>query len=329
MPGIAAPRGTHDLLPDAAPAWLWLHDVHARVAGAFGYQLIDTPIFEHAELIERGVGTGTDVVDKETYTFKDRGDRLVTLRPEGTAGVLRAVLTANLVQEVRPVRVHYAGPMFRYDRPQRGRQRQFAQVGVECIGEASAHLDAEVIEMGWRFIEELGVTGVSLQVNSLGDGDDRRRYREALIAYYEPHAGRLCDDCRTRLRTNPLRLLDCKRDADLVADAPRMTDSLGPASRAWFQQVVDDLGAAGIPFTHNPRLVRVLDFPATPGIGYAIGVERLLLAAGDGGRVPPPQPACDAVAASLEPQQAQAAAGVARTLRSAGVRTVLDVSDRK
>ncbi|HZS15055.1 MAG TPA: histidine--tRNA ligase [Candidatus Dormibacteraeota bacterium] len=364
MPGIAAPRGTHDLLPDAAPAWLWLHDVHARVAGAFGYQLIDTPIFEHAELIERGVGTGTDVVDKETYTFKDRGDRLVTLRPEGTAGVLRAVLTANLVQEVRPVRVHYAGPMFRYDRPQRGRQRQFAQVGVECIGEASAHLDAEVIEMGWRFIEELGVTGVSLQVNSLGDGDDRRRYREALIAYYEPHAGRLCDDCRTRLRTNPLRLLDCKRDADLVADAPRMTDSLGPASRAWFQQVVDDLGAAGIPFTHNPRLVRGLDyymhtsfeywheslkgaqnalggggrydglaevlgFPATPGIGYAMGVERLLLAAGDGGRVPPPQPACDAVAASLEPQQAQAAAGVARTLRSAGVRTVLDVSDRK
>jgi|SRR5579884_152879 len=364
MPGIAAPRGTHDLLPDAAPAWLWLHDVHARVAGAFGYQLIDTPIFEHAELIERGVGTGTDVVDKETYTFKDRGDRLVTLRPEGTAGVLRAVLTANLVQEVRPVRVHYAGPMFRYDRPQRGRQRQFAQVGVECIGEASAHLDAEVIEMGWRFIEELGVTGVSLQVNSLGDGDDRRRYREALIAYYEPHAGRLCDDCRTRLRTNPLRLLDCKRDADLVADAPRMTDSLGPASRAWFQQVVDDLGAAGIPFTHNPRLVRGLDyymhtsfeywheslkgaqnalggggrydglaevlgFPATPGIGYAMGVERLLLAAGDGGRVPPPQPACDAVAASLEPEQAQAAAGVARTLRNAGVRTVLDVSDRK
>jgi histidyl-tRNA synthetase len=364
MPGIAAPRGTRDLLPDAAPAWEWLHDVHARVAGSFGYQLVDTPIFEHAELIERGVGTGTDVVDKETYTFEDRGGRLITLRPEGTAGVLRAVLGANLTQELRPVRVRYGGPMFRYDRPQAGRYRQFAQVGVECIGERSAHLDAEVIELGWRFLEALGIEGVSLQVNSLGDGEDRERYRAALIAYYEPLEDQLDDDCRRRLRVNPLRLLDCKRDAALAVQAPRITDSLSEESRAYFATVLDDLAAAGIPAEQNPRLVRGLDyyahtsfefwhsslkgaqnalggggrydglaevlgFPATPGIGYAFGVERLLITAAEYGRSPGAEPACDAVAASVEPSQAQAAAAAARTLRAAGVRTVLDVSDRK
>jgi len=364
MPGIAAPRGTRDLLPAAVPAWEWLHDVHARVTGSFGYQLVDTPIFEHAELIERGVGTGTDVVDKETYTFTDRGGRLITLRPEGTAGVLRAVLTANLVQEIRPVRVRYAGPMFRYDRPQAGRFRQFAQVGVECIGERSPHLDAEVMEMGWRFIAALGVSGVALQVNSLGDLDDRQRYRAALIAYYEPLQDQLCDDCRVRLHVNPLRLLDCKRDQRFVAAAPVITDSLSPESRAYFDTVLDDLRAAAIPFEPNPRLVRGLDYymhtsfefwheslkgaqnalggggrydglaevlgyPATPGIGYAMGTERLLIAASDAGSAPGAEPACDAVVAAVEPPQAQAAAAAARTLRAAGVRAVLDVSDRK
>jgi histidyl-tRNA synthetase len=364
VPGIAAPRGTRDLLPDASPAWEWLHDVHARVAESFGYQLVDTPIFEHAELIERGVGTGTDVVEKETYTFTDRGGRSITLRPEGTAGVLRAVLSANLTQEIRPVRVRYAGPMFRYDRPQAGRYRQFFQVGVESIGERSPHLDAEVIELGWRFLRELGIEGVSLQVNSLGDSEDRQRYREALVAYYEPHYERLCDDCKRRLRSNPLRLLDCKRDADLAAGAPRITESLSDESRAYFETVLDDLAAADIPTEPNPRLVRGLDyymhtsfefwhsslkgaqnalggggrydglaevlgFPPTPGIGYAFGVERLLITAADYGKVPPPRPVCDAVAVSLESAQAQQAAAAARSLRAAGIRTILDVSDRK
>ncbi len=364
MPGIAAPRGTRDLLPDAAPAWEWLHGVHRRVAESFGYQLVETPVFEHTELIERGVGTGTDVVDKEMYTFEDRGGRSLTLRPEGTAGVLRAVLAANLVQEVRPLRVRYQGPMFRYDRPQAGRYRQFFQVGVECIGERSPHLDAEVIELGWQFLQGLGLSRVSLQVNSLGDLADRQRYREALVGYYEPHYQRLCEDCKRRLRINPLRLLDCKRDADLVADAPRITDSLSEESRAYFEAVVADIEAAGIPFERNPRLVRGLDyyahtsfefwhsslkgaqnalggggrydglaevlgFPATPGIGYAFGVERLLIIAAEEGSAPGPQPACDAVVASVEADQVQVAAACARSLRAAGVRTVLDVSDRK
>jgi histidyl-tRNA synthetase len=364
MPGIPAPRGTRDLLPDASPAWEWLHDRHRKVAESFGYQLVDTPIFEHTELIERGVGTGTDVVDKETYTFVDRGGRSITLRPEGTAGVLRAVLNANLTQDVRPVRVRYQGPMFRYDRPQAGRFRQFFQVGVECIGERSPHLDAEVVEIGWRFLEELGIRGVSLQLNSLGDSDDRGRYREALVAYYEPHYDELCDDCKRRLRINPLRLLDCKRDSGLVADAPRITDSLSAESAAYFATVLTDVEAAGIPAERNPRLVRGLDyyahtsfefwhsslqgaqnalggggrydglaevlgFPPTPGIGYAFGVERLLAVAAEMGSFPAATAACDAVACSLSAEQALDAAAAARALRSAGVRTVLDTSDRK
>ena len=364
MPGIAAPRGTRDLLPDASAAWEWLHETHARVAASFGYQLVDTPIFEHTELIERGVGTGTDVVDKETYSFEDRGGRSLTLRPEGTAGVLRAVLAANLLQELRPVRVHYRGPMFRYDRPQKGRYRQFFQVGVECIGERSPHLDAEVIEMGWRFLAALGIAGVSLQVNSLGDQEDRQRYRQMLVDYYEPHYDRLCDDCKRRLRVNPLRLLDCKHDSDLAAAAPQVTAALSAESADYFQAVRDDLAAAGIPAEHNPRLVRgldyyahtsfefwhsslqgaqnalggggrydglaeVLDFPATPGIGYAFGVERLLIIAGESGAIPPAPAVCDAVVVSVDAAQVTAAAAAARRLRDSGVRTVLDTSDRK
>jgi histidyl-tRNA synthetase len=304
------------------------------------------------------------VVEKEMYTFTDRGGRSLTLRPEGTAGVLRAVMAGNVLEETRPVRVHYAGPMFRYDRPQKGRYRQFHQVGIECIGERDASLDVEVIEMGWRFITALGLTYVALQVNSLGDLEDRRRFREALLAYYRPLADRLCDDCRRRLEVNPLRLLDCKRDAGLAAGAPLITDSLSGASTDYFAEVLSGLQAAGIALSHNPRLVRGLDyyahtafeywhgslqgaqnalggggrydglaeelgFPSTPGIGYALGVERLLLVAGQSGTVPPAPPACDAVVCSVAPAQGQIAAGLARQLRDDGLRVVLDILDRK
>jgi histidyl-tRNA synthetase len=364
MPAIAAPRGTRDLLPPAAPAWEWLHDVHRQVAESFGYQLIDTPVFEHTELIERGVGAGTDVVDKEMFTFSDRGGRSLTLRPEGTAGVVRAVMSARLTQDIRPLRLRYAGPMFRGERPQANRYRQFFQVGVECLGERSPHLDAEVIEMGWRFVAALGIDGVLLQVNSLGDIEDRRRYRQELIDYYEPHYDELCDDCKRRLRINPLRLLDCKRDEGLAAAAPRILDSLSEESRAYFAAVRADLEAAGIAVEVNPRLVRGLDYyahtafefwhtslqgaqnalggggrydglaevlgyPPEPGVGYAFGVERLLAVAAEYGHVPPAQASCDAVVLSVESAQAVAAAAAARMLRDTGVRTVLDASDRK
>ncbi|MHB8718086.1 MAG: histidine--tRNA ligase [Candidatus Dormibacteria bacterium] len=330
MAEIARPRGTHDLLPDDVPAWRWLHGLHAAAAERHGYQLIDTPIFEATDLFARGVGDATDIVDKEMYTFSDRGGRSVTLRPEGTAPVVRAVLGARLEQRHRPVRVHYAMPMFRYDRPQAGRQRQFAQVGVECIGAADPSYDAEVIEVASTFMRDLQIEGVDLQLNSLGDRADRQRYRDALVAYYTPLRESLCDDCRRRLETNPLRLLDCKRDAAHVASAPLIDDHLSDTSAAFFAAVTAQLDAAGIAYTHNQRLVRGLDyyahtafefwhtslrgaqnalggggrydglaeqlgFAATPGVGYALGVERLLSVAAAQGVAPGPQAAAPVV----------------------------------
>ena len=362
MNPIAPPRGTKDLLPDESPAWRWLHEAHAAVAGRHGYQLIDTPMFESTELFARGVGSGTDIVDKEMYTFTDRGGRSLTLRPEGTAPVLRAVLGAHLEQARRPVRVHYAMPMFRYDRPQAGRYRQFAQVGIECIGDRDASYDAEVIEIAWWFMKELRIEGVELQLNSLGDPEDRLRYREALVAYYTPLRALLDDDCKRRLDVNPLRLLDCKRDAQYVNGAPLLGDHLSAASREYFSEVVAQLDSAEIPYTRNQRLVRGLDYyahtafefwhtslagaqnalggggrydglaeeigyAATPGVGYALGVERLLRIAADQQVAPRSQPpaqvvVCTAVAASgAEAQQ------LARELRQRTT-VITDVSGR-
>jgi histidyl-tRNA synthetase len=364
MPEIAAPRGTRDILPDEFAARRWLLETHRNVVESFGYRPIETPVIESTELFSRGVGNDTDVVEKQMFTFQDRGARSLTLRPEGTAGVLRAVLSAHLDQEVRPVRVHYAGPFFRAERPQAGRQHQFTQVGVECIGERSPELDAEIIEIAWRLFEALGITGVQLQVNSLGSPEDRVRYRAALVAYYTPLEASLDDDCRRRLHTNPLRLLDCKRDAALVERAPVIWDSLGSASRAHLTAVLRDLEAAGIDAVRNDRVVRGLDyysdtvfefwhdllqgaqsslggggrydglaellgFPATPATGYALGVERILILARALGTVPAPEPAADVLVCSVEPGQSEAAAEMARLLRGSGSPTVLDVAERR
>jgi histidyl-tRNA synthetase len=364
MPEIAAPKGTRDILPDEFVARRWLLDAHRQVAESFGYRPIETPIIEATELFRRGVGTDTDIVEKQMFTFEDRGGRSLTLRPEGTAGTLRAVLGAHLDQEVRPVRVHYAGPFFRAERPQAGRQHQFTQIGIESIGEGSPALDAEILEVARRFFEALGLTGVHLQVNSLGSPEDRARYRAALIEYYTPLETSLCDDCRRRLHTNPLRLLDCKRDAGLVEGAPLLWDSLGRPSRDHFTAVLRHLEAAGIDAIRNHRLVRGLDyysdtvfefwhdtlqgaqsslggggrydglaellgFPATAATGYALGVERILMVARALGTVPGTEPAAEVLVCSVEPDQAEAAAGMARLLRTVGARTVLDVADRR
>jgi len=364
MAEIAAPRGTRDILPAEATAWNWLTETHRRVAESFGYRPIETPIFESAELFMRGVGAETDIVEKQMFTFQDRGGRSLALRPESTAGVVRAVVGARLDQERRPVRVHYQGPMFRAENPQRGRQRQFTQVGVETIGERSPELDAEVIEIAWRYFEALGLTGVHLQVNTLGDAEDRHIYREALVKYYTPFRDRLCDDCKRRLDINPLRLLDCKKDADLVADAPIIWDLLDAGSKAYFTSVLASLEAAGVEATVNYRIVRGLDYyadtvfefwhdslhgaqnslggggrydglaealslPATPGTGYALGLERILLVANELGVAPAPEPDCDVIVLSVETPQTHRAAELARTLRAAGPRVVLDVSERR
>jgi histidyl-tRNA synthetase len=364
MPSIPRPKGTHDILPAESHAWDWLLRAHEDAATRFGYRRADTPVFEQTELFERGVGTGTDVVDKEMFTFPDRGGRSLTLRPEGTAGMLRAVLDASLTQEVRPVRVHYAGPMFRYDAPQAGRYHQFHQVGVECIGERNPNLDAEVIELGIRFLEDLGIEGISLQVNTLGTPDERVRFRAALVGYYEPLRDQLCADCRRRLHVNPLRLLDCKKDAGLADGAPRLSDILGIESTAYFDDVLRVLDSARVPYARNHRLVRGLDYYAdttfeiwhtslqgaqnalggggrydglaevlgfkpAAGVGYAMGIERILIVADRLGVTPAPRSAADVVVASLSPAEAVAAAAAARLLRGAGLRAVLDTSDRK
>jgi histidyl-tRNA synthetase len=364
MAPIAALRGTRDILPPESSAWHWLLGTHRRVAEAHGYRYLETPIIEPTELFERGVGAGTDVVEKEMFSFVDRGGRSVTLRPEGTAGVLRAVLSQRLDQETRPVRVHYAGPFFRNERPQAGVQRQFSQLGLECIAERAPDLDVEVIEVAWRLFEALALEGVRLQINSLGDGEDRARYRTALVGYYEPLREQLCDDCKRRLTTNPLRLLDCKRDHRFVEEAPLIWDHLSDASRDYFTAVRAGLDDARIAATVNPRLVRgldyysdtafefwhdtlqgsqnalggggrydglaeVLDFPATPGIGYALGVERILIAARAMGAAPADVPTCDVVVISLGDAARYAAAAAARQLRAAGLRVVSDASDRR
>ena len=364
MPEIAPPRGTRDIVPPDTDAWRWLLDTHRDVAESFGYRAIETPIMESSELFARGVGEQTDIVEKQMFTFEDRGGRSLTLRPEGTAGVVRAVLGGHLDQELRPVRVRYAGPFFRAESPQRGRYRQFAQVGVECIGERSPAIDAEIIEMAWRFFERLRVTGLQLQINTLGDSEDRARYRDALVQYYTPFRDTLCDDCARRLDTNPLRLLDCKRDAQLAEAAPLIWDLLDAGSREFFTSVVELLEDADVVAHINHRIVRGLDyytdtvfeiwheslhgqqnslggggrydglaealgFHTTPGSGYALGVDRTLLVAEQLGIVPPPAPAADVLVCSVETPQQRRAAAVARSLRGDRFRVVLDVSDRR
>jgi histidyl-tRNA synthetase len=363
MKPIAPPRGTRDLLPDEAPAWRWLHNAHTGWAERYGYQLIDTPVFESTELFSRGVGTGTDIVDKEMYTFADRKGRSLTLRPEGTAPVVRAVLGAHLEQRWRPVRVHYAMAMFRGERPQELRQREFHQVGVECIGERDPSYDAEVVELAWRFIADLGIDGVDVQVNSLGDRDDRLRYRQALTEYYQPLRDQLCEDCRRRLDVNPLRLLDCKADAVHVENAPLLSDHLSEESREYFAAVLRHLDEAGVPSTRNQRLVRGLDyyahtafefwhrslegaqnalggggrydglaeelgFPPTPGVGYALGVERLLHVARGQSVAPGPQPAAQLVICTTADSASGRARELATELRHRTT-VIADLSGRK
>jgi histidyl-tRNA synthetase len=366
MSAVSLLRGTRDLLPGEADAFAWVLGVHRTIASLYGYRPIETPIFEATELFARGIGAGTDVVDKEMYTFDDRSTppHSLTLRPENTPAAVRAVLGAHLTQAFRPVRVRYEGPMFRYDKPQHGRYRQFWQVGAECIGDRSPTLDAEVIELAWRFHEALGLTGMLLQINTLGDIEDRIRYRAALVDYYTPLRERLCTDCKRRLNINPLRLLDCKTDAALVARAPRIAASLSSTSAAYFAAVLEALDQASIPYDVNDRLVRGLDyyahttfefwhgslagaqnalggggrydglaevlgFPATPAAGYALGVDRLVILAAEQGVLPATPPAADVLVYPVEPAQVAAASRVARRLREDGIPVVLDAAERR
>ena len=301
-----------DLLPEHTRRWQAVESVARDHFRRAGLQEIRTPLLEVTELFARGIGEATDVVGKEMYTFVDRGERSCTLRPEGTASVVRAALQHGLLSQ-GPQRLWYGGPMFRYERPQAGRQRQFHQIGVEYLGVGSPRSDAEVIALAWALLVDLGVQGLVLEINSLGTLQDRQKYREELVAWLEARSDHLDDDSRKRLHTNPLRILDSKHPAigELLQGAPSLFEALSVESKARFEEVKIDLEALKIPFQFNPRLVRGLDYyghtafeitsdqlgaqatvcgggrydglveqlggPPTPAFGWALGMERLML----------------------------------------------------
>jgi histidyl-tRNA synthetase len=309
---ISAPRGTRDIFPPESARWNKLEADARDVAHRFGYGEIRTPVFEATELFARGVGETTDIVEKEMYTFLDKAERSMTLRPELTAGTVRALLEHKLLAQ-GPQRLYYIGPFFRYERPQKGRYRQAHQFGVECFGVAGAEADAEVIQIAALLIRRYGIGDAELNVNSVGDAVCRPVYRQALLDHFRPHAAELSADSQRRLERNPLRILDSKdpKDAELVASAPSMLDHLCDDCRAHFAALRRYLEALGITYTVNPRIVRGLDYytrtvfefvssalgaqstvcgggrydglvaelggPPTPGVGFGLGLERFLM----------------------------------------------------
>jgi histidyl-tRNA synthetase len=322
MPALQPARGTQDLLPEMARRHRRVSDTARALAELYGFAEIATPIFEFTEVFARPIGEHTDIVAKEMYTFTDRGGEEVTLRPENTAGVVRAVLSNGLTQST-PLKFFYAGPMFRYERPQKGRFRQFHQIGVELLGVAQPQADIEVIALGQRILGALGIADkVVLELNTLGDPESRAAYRDALVAYFSARLSELSEDSRRRLERNPLRILDSKDPGDqrLAAEAPDFSGYLNGASRDFFARVRDGLDALGITYRLNPRLVRGLDYythtafefvtgdlgaqgtvigggrydglvelmggPAMPGVGWAAGIERLAMLIAE----PPPSP---------------------------------------
>ncbi|MGA4322719.1 histidine--tRNA ligase [Ectopseudomonas hydrolytica] len=311
---LQAIRGMNDILPEQTPAWRYLESTLVSLLDGYGYKEIRLPIVEYTELFARGIGEGTDVVDKEMYTFLDRNEESLTLRPEGTAGCVRAVLEHGLAGGGQVQKLWYAGPMFRYEKPQKGRYRQFHQVGVEAFNLPGPDVDAELIVLTWRLWKKLGLAGaVTLQLNSLGSSEARAAYRDALVAYLQERFDQLDEDSQRRLTTNPLRILDSKNEATqaVLVGAPTLGDYLDEESRLHFEGVKARLDAAGIRYQINHKLVRGLDYynrtvfewvtdklgaqgtvcaggrydglvaqlggKATPGVGFAMGVERLVL----------------------------------------------------
>ena len=356
---IQALRGTRDILPEEVNYWQQVETVAKEILTNAAYTEIRPPIFEQTALFERGIGEATDVVSKEMYTFRDRGDRSCTLRPEGTAGVVRAFIEHGLHSQGMQ-RLWYTGPMFRYERPQAGRQRQFHQIGLELLGSPSPVADVETIALATDILETLGLKHLSLQLNSVGNTEDRERYRNALIAYLTPYKDKLDADSQDRLTRNPLRILDSKDEQTqaILQEAPRLVDYLGEESQEHFEQVKTQLTALGIDYTLNSNLVRGLDYythtafeiqsadlgaqatvcgggrydglveqlggKETPAMGWAIGMERLILLLKQLKAVPKPE--LDFYVASRGDRAPTQALILAQELRHQGWRVELDLS---
>lgn len=309
---ITKQKGTYDIYGDLAKKRAYVDDVLASICEKYNYGYIETPVFESSDLFHRGVGESTDMVKKETYDFKDRGDRNLTLRPEGTAGVVRWFIENKLYGNMTdPVKVFYNMKMYRYERPQSGRNREFTQWGFECFGSDDVMSDAEVISLAYNAYRLLGLDDVIIKINSLGDNESRNIYREKLVEYFKPHINNLCEDCQERLKSNPLRILDCKIDAenDILKNAPKTLDYLNEESKSRFEKLKDLLDMMDINYEIDERLVRGLDYynhtvfevvlnnsyalggggrynglvetldgPSTPGVGFAMGYDRTILA---------------------------------------------------
>jgi len=359
-----APRGVTDILPEEQPYWRWIRDTATRVAEAFGFREIQTPVFEYAGVFIRPGAAGTDLVDKEVYRFEDRGGDDLVLRPEGTAAVCRAYLEHGMLNLPQPVRLFYISSFFRYDRPQAGRYRMFYQFGVEVIGDEGPGVDAEVIDLLRSLYDALGLTGYTLQLNSIGDANCRPAYLDKLRAYYADKLDKLCGDCRNRYHVNPLRLLDCKNEPcqPFKADAPKIADNLCEPCAEHFAAVKSMLEGLSIAYNVNPTLVRGLDYYTrtafefepkeegsqsvlggggrydyliehlggrpTPGIGFGAGIERLILNLKRQGLAPPETPRLDAFIAIIDPAAQVRAAVIASELRRAGLGVVTGTAGR-
>jgi histidyl-tRNA synthetase len=348
---LQPPRGTHDLIGEEQRRHAHVVDTARRIAATYGFDEWSTPVFEDTRVFARTLGETSDVVTKEMYSFTDRGGDSITLRPEATAGICRALVTNGLTQSL-PQKVFYTGPMFRYERPQKGRYRQFHQIDIELIGPSEPLADAEVIACGWAILQALGIADDTvLEINTLGDKDSRAAYRAALVGYFTQHQAALSQDSLTRLDRNPLRILDSKDEADrrIVADAPIITDHLTEAAATFYRGVLTWLDRFGVPYRENSRIVRGLDYyghtafefvtsklgaqgtvmgggrydglveemggPPTPAVGLAAGVERLAMLLDQ----PPPAPAPIAVVPIGEAAEA-AALNILQALRSQGIR---------
>ena len=352
------------MLPSDSYKWQHMEQTALAIARDYGFREMRAPVFEHTELFHRSVGETTDVVQKEMYTFEDKGGRSITLRPEGTAGMARVLLEHGLQNEPLPVKVSYITSCYRYEKPQAGRLREFHQFGVECFGAAAPQADAEVIALARTVLNELGVTGVVLHINSIGCPECRAKYHEALRAYFEARRDELCDTCKGRLERNPMRILDCKSPvcSAIAAGAPVMLDYLCDDCRAHFEAVKSCLTEAEIDYTIDPHIVRGLDYytrtvfefvsdalgaqstvcgggrydglidelggPHLPSLGFGMGLERLLLILdAQGGKFPAP-PRCEVYLASMGEKAARRCFAIATRLRDGGVSVECDTVGR-
>ncbi|OLS41579.1 histidine--tRNA ligase [Bacillus sp. MRMR6] len=365
---ISIPRGTQDILPGEVEKWQLIEAKARELCEKYQYQEIRTPIFEHTDLFLRGVGDTTDIVQKEMYTFEDRGGRSITLRPEGTAAVVRSFVEKKMFgYPNQPVKLYYMGPMFRYERPQAGRFRQFVQFGIEALGSNDPAIDAEVISLAMNLYREMGLKKLKLVVNSLGDKDSRTAHRNALVDHFKPRIDEFCNDCQNRLEKNPLRILDCKQDHDheLMKSSPSIIDYLNDFSKNYFEKLQAYLTQLDVPFVVDPNLVRGLDYynhtafeimsdaegfgaittlcgggrynglaeeiggPETPGIGFALSIERFIAALKAEGVELEINEEIDCYLAALGEEAKDYTVGLLQQLRLAGFSAERDYLDRK